>query len=217
VRVVIAEDTVLLREGLAGLLEDAGYEVVGRAGDAPGLLALVAEHEPDLAIVDVRMPPDYDLEGTEAAVVIRRCHPGTAVLMLSQHIETRNVVELVTDGGGFGYLLKDRVLDVDDFLDAARRVSEGGSALDPQVVARLLSVQAREHEDALAELTAREREVLELMAEGRTNAGIAKRLWLTEKTVETHVRSILMKLGLSVSTDDHRRVMAVLAYLRAQG
>ena len=170
-RVVIAEDTVLLREGLAGLLEDAGYEVVGRAGDAPGLLALVAEHEPDLAIVDVRMPPDYDLEGTEAAVAIRRSHPGTAVLMLSQHIETRNVVELVADGGGFGYLLKDRVLDVDDFLDAARRVSEGGSALDPQVVARLLSVQAREHEDALAELTAREREVLELMAEGRTNAG----------------------------------------------
>ena len=149
--------------------------------------------------------------------MIRRCHPGTAVLMLSQHIETRNVVELVTDGGGFGYLLKDRVLDVDDFLDAARRVSEGGSALDPQVVARLLSVQAREHEDALAELTAREREVLELMAEGRTNAGIAKRLWLTEKTVETHVRSILMKLGLTVSADDHRRVRAVLAYLRAQG
>jgi DNA-binding NarL/FixJ family response regulator len=217
VRVVIAEDTVLLREGLAGLLEDAGHQVVGRAGDAPDLLALVAEHEPDLAIVDVRMPPDYDLEGTDAAIAIRRSHPGTAVLMLSQHIETRNVVELVTDGGGFGYLLKDRVLDVDDFLDAARRVSEGGSALDPQVVARLLSVQAREHEDALAELTAREREVLELMAEGRTNAGIAKRLWLTEKTVETHVRSILMKLGLSVSTDDHRRVMAVLAYLRAQG
>jgi DNA-binding NarL/FixJ family response regulator len=217
VRVVIAEDTVLLREGLAGLLEDAGYEVVGRAGDGDALLALVAEHEPDLAIVDVRMPPDYDLEGTKAAVEIRRDHPGTAVLMLSQHIETRNVVELVTDGGGFGYLLKDRVLDVDDFLDAARRVSQGGSALDPQVVSRLLSAQAQEHEDALAELTPREREVLELMAEGRTNAGIARRLWLTEKTVETHVRSILMKLGLQVSQDDHRRVMAVLAYLRAQG
>jgi DNA-binding NarL/FixJ family response regulator len=217
VRVVIAEDTVLLREGLAGLLEDAGYEVVGRAGDADVLLALVAEHEPDLAIVDVRMPPEYDLEGTKAAVEIRRDHPGTAVLMLSQHIETRNVVELVTDGGGFGYLLKDRVLDVDDFLDAARRVSQGGSALDPQVVSRLLSAQAQEHEDALAELTPREREVLELMAEGRTNAGIARRLWLTEKTVETHVRSILMKLGLQVSQDDHRRVMAVLAYLRAQG
>jgi DNA-binding NarL/FixJ family response regulator len=214
VRVVIAEDTVLLREGLAGLLEDAGHDVVGRAGDAELLLALVAEHEPDLAIVDVRMPPDYDDEGTQAAATIRRTHPETAVLVLSQHIETRHVVELVAAGGGFGYLLKDRVLDVDDFLDAARRVSEGGSALDPQVVSRLLSTQGAV--DPLAELSPREREVLSLMAEGRTNAGIATRLWLTEKTVETHVRSILMKLGLSVSSDDHRRVMAVLAYLRAQ-
>ena len=213
-RVVIAEDTVLLREGLAGLLEDDGHDVVGRAGDAEVLLALVAEHEPDLAIVDVRMPPDYDDEGTQAAATIRRTHPETAVLVLSQHIETRHVVELVAAGGGFGYLLKDRVLDVDDFLDAARRVSEGGSALDPQVVSRLLSTQGAT--DPLAELSAREREVLSLMAEGRTNAGIAKRLWLTEKTVETHIRSILMKLGLSVSADDHRRVMAVLAYLRAQ-
>ena len=213
-RVVIAEDTVLLREGLAGLLEDDGHDVVGRAGDAEMLLALVAEHEPDLAIVDVRMPPDYDDEGTQAAATIRRTHPETAVLVLSQHIETRHVVELVAAGGGFGYLLKDRVLDVDDFLDAARRVSEGGSALDPQVVSRLLSTQGAA--DPLAELSAREREVLSLMAEGRTNAGIAKRLWLTEKTVETHIRSILMKLGLSVSADDHRRVMAVLAYLRAQ-
>ena len=213
-RVVIAEDTVLLREGLAGLLEDDGHDVVGRAGDAEVLLALVAEHEPDLAIVDVRMPPDYDDEGTQAAATIRRTHPETAVLVLSQHIETRHVVELVAAGGGFGYLLKDRVLDVDDFLDAARRVSEGGSALDPQVVSRLLSTRGAA--DPLAELSAREREVLSLMAEGRTNAGIAKRLWLTEKTVETHIRSILMKLGLSVSADDHRRVMAVLAYLRAQ-
>ena len=137
-RVVIAEDTVLLREGLAGLLEDAGHEVVGRAGDAEALLALVGEHAPDLAVVDVRMPPDYDDEGTRAAAEIRRSHPGTAVLVLSQHIETRHVVELVAAGGGFGYLLKDRVLDVDDFLDAARRVSEGGSALDPQVVATLI-------------------------------------------------------------------------------
>jgi DNA-binding NarL/FixJ family response regulator len=214
VRVVIAEDTVLLREGLAGLLEDDGHDVVGRAGDAEVLLALVAEHEPDLAIVDVRMPPEYDDEGTQAAATIRRDHPQTAGLVLSQHIETRHVVELVAAGGGFGYLLKDRVLDVDDFLDAARRVAEGGSALDPQVVSRLLSTQGAA--DPLAELSAREREVLSLMAEGRTNAGIAKRLWLTEKTVETHIRSILMKLGLSVSADDHRRVMAVLAYLRAQ-
>jgi DNA-binding NarL/FixJ family response regulator len=211
VRVVIAEDTVLLREGLAGLLEDAGHEVVGRAGDADALLALVGEHAPDLAVVDVRMPPGFDDEGTRAAAEIRRSHPGTAVLVLSQHIETRHVVELVAAGGGFGYLLKDRVLDVDDFLDAARRVSEGGSALDPQVVATLVARPTH----ALEELTPREREVLSLMAEGRTNAGIARRLWLTEKTVETHVRTILMKLGLPVSSDDHRRVLAVLTYLRA--
>lgn len=210
-RIVIAEDTVLLREGLAGLLEDAGHRVVGRAGDADVLLTLVAEHEPDLAIVDVRMPPAYDDEGTRAAAEIRSSHPGTAVLVLSQHIETRHTVELVTAGGGFGYLLKDRVLDVDDFLDAARRVADGGSALDPQVVATLIG--APRQVSALNELSPREREVLGLMAEGRTNGGIAKRLWLTEKTVEAHVRSILMKLGLPVNDDDHRRVLAVLAYL----
>jgi DNA-binding NarL/FixJ family response regulator len=214
VRVVIAEDTVLLREGIAGLLEDDGHDVVGRVGDADALLALVAEHEPELAIVDVRMPPGYDDEGTRAAAIIRREHPATAVLVLSQHIETRHVVELAAAGGGFGYLLKERVRDVDGFLDAARRVSAGGSALDPQVVARLLAAQ--EHEDALTELSPREREVLGLIAEGRTNAGIARRLGLTEKTVETHVRSILMKLELPASPGDHRRVMAVLAYLRAQ-
>ena len=213
VRVVIAEDTVLLREGLAGLLEDAGHEVVGRAGDADALLALVSEHEPDLAVVDVRMPPDYDDEGTRAAAEIRRSHAGTGVLVLSQHIETRHIVELVTDGGGFGYLLKDRVLDVDDFLDAARRVADGGSALDPQVVATLINAPGPVR--ALGELSPREHEVLALMAEGRTNAGIARRLWLTDKTVESHVRTILMKLGLQVSDDDHRRVLAVLAYLRA--
>ena len=211
-RIVIAEDTVLLREGLAGLLEDAGHEVVGRAGDAAALLALVGEHVPELAIVDVRMPPGYDDEGTRAAAEIRRDHPDTAVLVLSQHVETRHIVELVTAGGGFGYLLKDRVLDVDDFLDAARRVADGGSALDPQIVATLIG--APRPVSALDELTAREREVLELMAEGRTNSGIAKRLWMTEKTVESHVRSILMKLGLQTSDDDHRRVLAVLAYLR---
>ena len=154
------------------------------------------------------MPPSYDDEGTRAASEIRRSHPGTAVLVLSQHIETRHIVELVTDGGGFGYLLKDRVLDVDDFLDAARRVSEGGSALDPQVVATLIAAPSRQ--TALDELSPREREVLSLMAEGRTNGGIARRLWLTEKTVETHVRTILMKLGLPAGADDNRRVLAVL-------
>jgi DNA-binding NarL/FixJ family response regulator len=212
-RVVIAEDTVLLREGLAGLLEDAGHEVVGRAGDAASLLALVEEHQPELAIVDVRMPPDFDDEGTRAAAEIRRSHRSTAVLVLSQHIETRHIVELVADGGGFGYLLKDRVLDVDDFLDAAQRVAAGGSALDPQVVSTLVGGPSRS--SALEELTPRELEVLGLMAEGRTNSGIAKRLWLTEKTVETHIRTILMKLGLQPAADDHRRVLAVLTYLRA--
>jgi len=144
VRIVIAEDTVLLREGLAGLLEDAGHEVVARVGDAEALLAVVSEHEPDLAVVDVRMPPDYEDEGMRAAATIRQSHPGTAVLVLSQHIETRHALELVAAGGGFGYLLKDRVLDVDDFLDAARRVNEGGSALDPEVVATLLSPKQRD-------------------------------------------------------------------------
>ena len=154
VRIVIAEDTVLLREGLAGLLEDAGHEVVGKAGDADALLALVAEHEPELAIVDVRMPPGYDDEGTRAAATIRGRTRSTAVLVLSQHIETRHIVELVTAGGGFGYLLKDRVLDVDDFLDAARRVADGGSALDPQVVATLIG--APRQVSALDELSPRE-------------------------------------------------------------
>ena len=212
-RIVIAEDTVLLREGLAGLLEDAGHTVLGRVGDAESLLAAVAEHEPDLAIVDVRMPPTYDDEGMKAAAEIRRSHPRTAVLVLSQHVESRYAVELVGAGGGFGYLLKDRVLEVDEFLDAAHRVSDGGSALDPEVVRQLLA-PSQTH-DGLSDLTPREREVLGLMAEGRTNAGIAKELWLTEKTVETHVSSILGKLGLSHSAEGHRRVLAVLAYLRS--
>ncbi len=212
-RIVIAEDAVLLREGLAGLLEDAGEEVVARVGDAESALVAIAEHEPDLAIVDVRMPPSYSDEGLVAAAEIRRRYPTTAVLVLSQHVETRGAVDLLAGGGGFGYLLKDRVLDVDDFLEAARRVAAGGSALDPEVVASLLAPSSRD--DPLAVLSPREREVLSLMAEGRTNAAIAKRLWLTEKTVETHVRSILAKLRLPVSTEDHRRVLAVVTYLRA--
>jgi len=213
VRVVIAEDTVLLREGLSGLLEDAGHEVVARVGDAESLLAVVAEHEPDLAIVDVRMPPTYEDEGMRAAATIRQHHSGTAVLVLSQHVEGRHAVDLVGSGGGFGYLLKDRVLDVDEFLDAADRVCRGGSALDPEVVTQLLAPSR--DDETLAALSPREREVLGLMAEGRTNAGIAKRLWLTEKTVEAHVSSIMSKLGLTQSADDHRRVLAVLAYLQA--
>ena len=212
-QLVIAEDTVLVREGLAGLLEDAGHTVLARVGDAESLLAVVAEHEPELAIVDVRMPPTYVDEGMKAAVEIRRLHPQTAVLVLSQHIESRHAVDLVRSGGGFGYLLKDRVLDVDEFLEAAQRVTDGGSALDPEVVKQLLAPP--QDDDALADLTPREREVLGLMAEGRTNASIAKQLWLTERTVETHVSSILGKLGLAQSEEDHRRVLAVLTYLRA--
>ena len=212
-RVVIAEDAVLLREGLAGLLEDAGHTVQARVGDAEALLAVVAEHEPDLAIVDVRMPPTYEDEGMRAAVEIRRLHPDIGVLVLSQHVESRFAVDLVGSQGGFGYLLKDRVLDVGEFLDAVDRVSRGGSALDPEVVKQLLSPSRGD--DALSELTPREREVLGLVAEGRTNASIAKELWLTEKTIETHVRSILGKLDLPQDGDTHRRVLAVLTYLRA--
>jgi DNA-binding NarL/FixJ family response regulator len=211
---VIAEDTVLLREGLAGLLEDAGHTVLARVGDAESLLAVVAEHEPDLAIVDVRMPPTYEDEGMRAAVEIRRLHPDTGVLVLSQHVESRFAVELVSAEGGVGYLLKDRVLDVGEFLDAAERVSRGGSALDPEVVTHLLTAP-QPGDDALAGLTPREREVLSLVAEGRSNASIAKHLWLTEKTVETHVRSILGKLDLPQDGDTHRRVLAVVTYLRA--
>lgn len=212
-RVVIAEDSVLLREGLAGLLEDAGHEVVGRVGDAVALLAVVAREAPDLALVDVRMPPRFEDEGMRAAMHIRAHHSTTAVLVLSQHVESRLAAELVASGGGVGYLLKDRVLDVGDFLEAADRVARGGSALDPEVVLRLIAPPPRR--DPLSRLTAREREVLSLVAEGRTNGGIAGQLWLSEKTVETHVRSIFAKLDLATDGDSHRRVMAVITYLHA--
>jgi len=210
VRIVIGEDSALFREGLARLLEDAGHVVVGRAADAVTLVDVVEQQLPDLAVIDVRMPPDGTDDGARAARTIRERHPHLAIVMLSQHVEARHSVELVA-GGRFGYLLKDRVFDVDDFLDALRRVAEGGSALDPEVVATLLAPR-REH-DALARLTPREREVLELMAEGRTNVGIARRLWLTDRTVETHVSSIIRKLGLTDSDEEHRRVLAVLTWL----
>jgi DNA-binding NarL/FixJ family response regulator len=211
VRVVIAEDQVLLREGLARLFTDAGHEVVASMGDASRLLPAVAGHRPDLVVVDIRMPPSFTDEGARAAREIKDTHPEVGVLVLSQHIETSHALELVTSGG-FGYLLKDRVLDVDDFLAAAERVAAGGSALDPQVVASLLSPRVG---GALSELSEREREVLELMAEGLTNSGIAKRLYLSERTIEAHVRHLLMKLDLPEREDGHRRVLAVLAHLRA--
>lgn len=211
-RVVIADDSALVREGLARLLAEAGYDVVAKVGDADALLEAVAEHAPDLVIADVRMPPGMDDDGARAALRLRRARPTLPIVLLSQHVETRWSTDLATTGG-FGYLLKDRVLDVDDFLDALQRVAAGGSALDPEVVAALVRPATRD--DPLATITARERDVLALIAEGRSNAAIARRLWLTERTVESHVRRILTKLGLYDSEDDHRRVLAVLTYLRS--
>jgi DNA-binding NarL/FixJ family response regulator len=212
VRVVIAEDQALLREGLGRLFTDRGHEFVASLGDAERLSATVAHARPDLVVVDIRMPPTYTDEGARAAREIKARHPDIGVLVLSQHIETTHAVELVALGG-FGYLLKDRVLEVGEFLAAAQRVADGGSALDPQVVARLLA--ARTREDPLDELTAREREVLELMAQGLTNVGIAKRLYLSERTVEAHVRHLLLKLDMPEGEDAHRRVLAVLAHVSA--
>jgi DNA-binding NarL/FixJ family response regulator len=212
VRVVIAEDQVLLREGLARLFEDAGHEVVASLGDAGHLPAAILGHGPDLVVIDVRMPPTFTDEGARAAREVKQERPDLGVLVLSQHVETEHAVALVREGG-FGYLLKDRVLDVGDFLDAAERVAGGGSALDPQVVATLVSPVAGG--DRLAELSEREREVLELMAEGLTNAAIGKRLFLSERTVEGHVRHVFMKLDIPHSDDAHRRVLAVLAHLDA--
>jgi DNA-binding NarL/FixJ family response regulator len=214
VRIVIGEDAALFREGLARLLEDAGHDVVAKAADATSLIAAVDTELPDLAVVDIRMPPDNADDGARAARTLRETHPELGIVLLSQHIETHHSVELVSSGR-FGYLLKDRVFDIDDFLDALRRVANGGSALDPEVVSLLLS--PLRSTDRLATLTPREREVLALMAEGRTNRGIARRLWLTERTVETHIASILSKLNLGADEEDHRRVLAVLTFLSHRG
>ena len=212
-RVVIADDSVLLREGVASLLEDAGFEVVGQAGDPDDLLLKVRSYEPDVAIVDIRMPPTNTDEGLRAAQTIRERHPGVGVLVLSQYVESGYALELLQGSAeGVGYLLKDRVSDVKEFAAAVKRVGEGGSALDPEVVSRL--VGRRRDDDPMSQLTPREREVLELMAEGRSNQGIAERLVVTERAVEKHVTSILQKLRLPAAADDHRRVLAVLTYLR---
>jgi DNA-binding NarL/FixJ family response regulator len=212
VRVVIAEDQVLLREGLGRLFADGGHEVVASLGDAGRVLREVSELAPDLVVIDVRMPPTFTDEGARVARELKDAHPDVGVLVLSQHVETVHAVSLVALGG-FGYLLKDRVLDVGEFLATAERVARGGSALDPQVVARLVSPY--DEQSPLAQLSAREREVLELVATGLTNTGIARRLYLSERTVEAHVRHVLMKLDLPEGEDGHRRVLAVLTHLEA--
>jgi DNA-binding NarL/FixJ family response regulator len=211
VRAVIAEDSVLLRVGLVKVLEMAGFEVAAEVGDAEALLAAVEEHRPDIAVVDVRMPPGFRDEGVRAALVVRRQWPGTAVLLLSQYVEERYAAELLSaHTSGIGYLLKQRVADVEEFAEALRRVAGGGTALDPQVVSQLL---VRRHSDPLDRLTPREREVLELMAGGRSNAGIAAHLVVSESAVAKHINSILAKLDLPKADADHRRVLAVLRFL----
>ncbi|MEV6580318.1 response regulator transcription factor [Streptomyces sp. NPDC051582] len=212
-RAVIAEDSVLLRIGLVKVLEMAGFEVAAETGDAEALLAAVAEHEPDLALVDVRMPPGFTDEGVRAALMIRRQWPGTSVLLLSQYVEERYAADLLaSQAGGIGYLLKQRVADVEEFIDAVRRVAAGGTALDPQVVSQLL-LRRGGGIDPLERLTPREREVLALMAEGRSNAGIAAQLVVSESAVAKHINNILAKLDLPQADGDHRRVLAVLRFL----
>jgi DNA-binding NarL/FixJ family response regulator len=213
-RVIIADDDVLLREGLASLLDRSGFHVVGQAANGTELIALVADHRPDLAIVDIRMPPTHSTEGLDAANAIRAKSPQTAILVLSAHVEVEHAMELLSGDRAIGYLLKSRVTDVGDFLDVLARIARGASVVDPAVVAELLST--RRLNEPLAVLSSRELEVLALMAEGRSNAGIARRLWVTEGTVEKHVRSILAKLDLPEAGDDHRRVRAVITFLEAR-
>jgi DNA-binding NarL/FixJ family response regulator len=212
--VVLADDEVLFREGLASLLERSGFEVVGQCGEPEELVALVREHRPDLAIVDIRMPPTHTGEGLEAARRIREELPQTAIVVLSAHVQLEQATDLLAGGQGSGYLLKSRVIDVDEFMETLERIVRGGSVVDPVLVHEL--VAARRVDDPLDRLTAREREVLSLMAEGRSNAGIGHQLFVSEGTVEKHVRSILMKLDLPATEDDHRRVLAVITFLDAR-
>jgi serine/threonine-protein kinase PknK len=213
-RVALADDDVLLREGLASLLERSGFDVVGQCGDGNALTALVREHRPELVLVDIRMPPDHSTEGLEAARTIRTEFPETAILLLSAHVEVEHAMDLLAGGERSGYLLKSRVTDVDDFVETLERIVKGGSVVDPALVKEL--VNARRINDPLDVLTSREREVLGFMAEGRSNAGIARELWVTDGTIEKHVHSILGKLRLPESDADHRRVLAVLAFLEAR-
>jgi DNA-binding NarL/FixJ family response regulator len=212
-RVVLAEDDVLLREGLASLLERSGYEVAGQAGNGTQLLTLAREARPDLVVADIRMPPTHTIEGLEAQA-IRQELPDTAILMLSAYVEVQHAMELLAGGGGIGYLLKSRIADVEEFLDALQRIARGGSVVDPALVREL--VTARRRQDPLAVLSTRERQVLELMAEGRSNAGIARRLFVAEGTIEKHISSILTKLNLHEADDDHRRVLAAITFLKAR-
>jgi DNA-binding NarL/FixJ family response regulator len=213
-RVLLAEDDVLLREGLASLLQRSGFEVVGQTGDSAWILPLVRELKPDLVVVDIRMPPTNTTEGLDAAREIRTEFPEIGILVLSAHAEVEHAMELLATGQRIGYLLKSRVTDVDEFIDTLERIVRGGSVMDPALVQELVS--ARRRNDPLAGLSQREHEVLALMAEGRSNAGIARRLWVTEGTVEKHVRHILAKLSLSEADDDHRRVLAVVAFLESR-
>jgi serine/threonine-protein kinase PknK len=213
-RVVVADDDVLLRAGVVSLLSRSGFEVVGEAGDAVELLELVRDRVPDLALVDIRMPPTQTIEGLEAASTIRQQFPEVGILVLSAHVEVDHATTLLAEGRGIGYLLKSRVVDVTDFVDTVRRVARGGAVVDPALVQELVSAKRRD--DPLAALSPRETEVLALMAEGRSNAGIGQALWVTEGTVEKHVKSILQKLDLSETAADHRRVLAVITYLQAR-